>query len=226
MASRTPALAAGGVLLVLLLGVLVVVDATDPLDLAVITAVREPALAHLLGFLRPLTELGSTEVIAVIACVTLVLGALIGPWRHGVLGALTIGAASLGVEAVKRTVARERPVELDPLFIEHGFSFPSGHATLSMAAYGILAVLVARSRLHRAARIGLIAAIGVLVFLIGLSRVWIGVHYPTDVLAGWTTGAVVVLGFAALTRRVSTEPGAAAVDADPAARQSDRPAAG
>ncbi len=226
MASRTPALALSGVLFVLLLGLLVIIDATDAFDRAVISAVQTPALVDLLGILRPITELGSTEAMIAVGGLTLLLGVLIGPWRHGALGALTIGAASLGVEGVKRAVARERPEALDPLYIEHGFSFPSGHATLSMTAYGVLAVLVARSRLPRAARIALIAGLGVLVFLIGLSRVWIGVHYPTDVLAGWATGAVIVLGFAALTRRVSTEPAAVAVDADPEAQRSDRPAAG
>ncbi len=226
MATRTPALAVSGVTLVVTLALLVMADLTDPFDHAVIGAVREPALFDILSFLRPVTELGSTTAITAVAAVTFAVGALIGPWRHGALGALTIGAASLGLTIAKRAVARERPDLLDPLIVEHGFSFPSGHATLSMTAYGVLAVIVARSRLPVGLRIGLIGAVGVLVFLIGVSRIWIGVHYPTDVLAGWTTGAVVVLAFAALTRRVSTAPAAVAVDADPAEPRSDRPAAG
>lgn len=226
MATRTPTIAASGVLFVIGLALLVMADLTDPFDAAVIGAVREPALFDLLSVLRPVTELGSTGAVVVIAIVTLVVGALIGPWRHGLLGAASIGAASVVMGIAKRTVARERPDLLEPLIVEHGFSFPSGHATLSMTAYGVLAVIVARSRLPAAVRIGFIGLAGVLVFLIGLSRVWIGVHYPTDVLAGWTTGAVIVLGFAALTRRVSTEPAAVAVDADPAGQRSDRSAAG
>ena len=213
MATRTPALAASGVILVVTLALLVMADLTDPFDHAIIGAVREPALFDILSMLRPVTELGSTGAITAVAVVTLAVGALIGPWRHGALGAATIGAASVGLGIAKRTVARERPDLLDPLIVEHGFSFPSGHATLSMTAYGVLAVIVARSRLPAALRIGLIGLTGVLVFLIGLSRVWIGVHYPTDVLAGWTTGAVVVLLFAAVTRRVSTEGAEVALDA-------------
>ena len=72
-----------------------------------------------------------------------------------------------------------------------------------MTAYGVLAVLVARSRLPRGVRIGLIAALGVLVFLIGLSRVWIGVHYPTDVLAGWVFGALWGLGWIYAEKAIS-----------------------
>ena len=226
MATRTPALAASGVIFVVTLALLVMADLTDPFDHAVIGAVREPALFDILSFLRPLTELGSTTTVTAVAGLTAVVGALIGPWRHGALGALTIAASSLLLGTAKRAVARDRPDLLDPLVVEHGFSFPSGHATLSMTAYGVLAVILARSRLPRAVRIALIGGAGVLVFLVGLSRVWMGVHYPTDVLAGWTTGAVIVLGFAAATRRVSTEPAAVAVDADPEEQRSDRPAAG
>src|SRR5919106_1728351 len=99
-------------------------------------------------------------------------------------------------------------------------------SALGMVAYGILAVLVSRSRLPAPWRIGIVVALGAVVALIGISRIWLGVHYPTDVLAGWAAGGVVVLAYAALTRRVSPEPAEGAVDADPGARRSDRPAAG
>jgi membrane-associated phospholipid phosphatase len=95
-----------------------------------------------------------------------------------------------------------------------------------MVAYGVLAVLIGRSRLPGTVRAGVIMALGVLVLGIGVSRVYLGVHYPTDVLAGWTAGLVIVLVYARITREVSREPAAGAADADPAARRSDRPAAG
>ena len=72
----------------------------------------------------------------------------------------------------------------------------------------------------------IVVGLGALVALIGISRVWLGVHYPTDVIAGWAAGGVIVLAYAALTRRVSPEPAEGAVDADRAARRSDRPAPG
>ena len=123
-------------------------------------------------------------------------------------------------------MARARPDLLEPIVEERGFSFPSGHSALGMVAWGIFAVLVWRSRLPVGLRRGIVAGIGVAIFLIGLSRVWLGVHYPTDVLAGWTAGAVIVLLFARLTRRVSPAPAAEAVRADPAAPRSDPPVAG
>jgi membrane-associated phospholipid phosphatase len=225
MADRNVVLAIVGAFVVIALGLFVVTDLADPVDQAIIAAVRDPALDGPLGFLATITELGSTGAVTIVAGITLAVGALVGPWRHGALGAATIAAASVAVQVTKAGIRRERPDVLDPLVVEHGFSFPSGHATLSMVGYGTLAILVSRSRLPVAARILFMGLAGVVVFLVGLSRVWLGAHYPSDVVAGWTTGAVVVLVFATLTRAVSMEPAAVAVDADPAAPRSDPPAA-
>ena len=221
-----PILAAGGVGIVVLLAIAVTSDLSDGFDQSIIEAVRAPGLHDLLSPLRAITELGSTGAVTVVAVLTLLVGVLIGPWLHGLIGAFAIGLASAGNQALKAVIARARPDVLDPLVDERGFSFPSGHSLLGMVAWGILAVLVMRSRLPLNVRRGVVAVLAVLIVLIGLSRVWLGVHYPTDVLAGWTAGAVIVLLYARLTRRVSPEPAAAAVDADPGPPRSDPPAAG
>ncbi len=215
-----------GVLIVVLLGIAVSTSISDPFDRAVMGVVRSEVLRDPLAPLRWITELGSTAAVTIVAVLTFMIGVLIGPWRHGLAGAVTIGLASVGNQLLKATVARARPDLLEPIVVEHGFSFPSGHSALGMVAYGVLAVLVMRSRLPLAARRAAVAALAILVLLIGLSRVWLGVHYPTDVLAGWTAGAVIVLIYARLTRSVSPEPAAAAVDADRAAPRSDRPGPG
>ncbi|MEO6294257.1 MAG: phosphatase PAP2 family protein [Candidatus Limnocylindria bacterium] len=225
MASRI-ALAAGGVGLVIALAVVVSLGLTDAFDHAIIQAVRAPALQGILAPLGIITELGSTWAITVIAAVTFLVGVAIGLWRHGLIGAVTIGLASIANSSLKLAIARERPELLEPIIVERGFSFPSGHSALGMVAYGVLAVLVSRSRLPLDVRRAVITGLMVLIGLIGISRIWLGVHYPTDVLAGWTAGGVVVLAYAALTRRVSPAPAEAAVDADPAAQRSDRPAPG
>jgi len=226
MARATPAFLLGGILTVIGVALLVVTDAADPFDRALIEAVRGRDVSTMLAFLGPITDLGSTGAVIVVAFLAFAAGAAIGPWRHGLIGAVTIGLAALGVELVKATVARDRPSILEPIIVEHGFSFPSGHATLSMVAYGVLGVLLGRSRLPPAARTVLVFALGVLVVLVGASRVWLGVHFPTDVIAGWIAGGVVVLLYASFTRSVSREPAEAAADADPAAPRSDPPAAG
>ena len=221
-----PILALGGTSIVVLLALAVIGGVSDPFDRSVIEAVRARELHDVLSPLRQVTELGSTWMVTLVAVATLAVGVLVGPWLHGVIGAITIGLASLGNGALKDLIARARPELLEPIVEERGFSFPSGHSALGMVAWGIFAVLVWRSRLPLGVRRGIVAAMGVVIFLVGLSRVWLGVHYPTDVLAGWTAGAVIVLLFARLTRRVSPEPAAEAVRADPATPRSDPPAAG
>ncbi len=224
--SRSPLLVLLGVATFLLLAMAVSSDVTDSFDLAVIDLVRADALRTLLAPLRWVTELGSTGAVILVAIITFLVGMVIGPWRHGLIGALTIGLASVINQAVKAFVARERPALLEPIVVEHGFSFPSGHAALGMVAYGVLGVLIMRSRLPLAVRRGIVVMLGILILLIGVSRIWLGVHYPTDVLAGWTAGAVVVLVYAQLTRGVSLEPAETAVDVDPATPRSDPPATG
>ncbi len=226
---RLPAAAlllGAGIGIVAALAAAVATGTSEGFDGAVIHAVRAPALDTILSPLRWITQLGSTWAIFAVAALAFGFAAAIGPWRHGLAGALTILAASIGNSFLKITMARERPDLLEPIIVEHGFSFPSGHSALSMVAYGVLAVLVGRSRLPRPVRTAAIVGLGILVGLIGISRVWLGVHYPTDVIAGWVAGGVVVLAFAALSRRASPAPAAGAVDADPAVPRSDRPAPG
>jgi undecaprenyl-diphosphatase len=208
------------------LALLVTSGLTEGFDRGIIIAVRGEGARHVLAPLRQVTELGSTGGVTLVAFASLAFATLIGPWRHGIIAAATMLLASLANGSIKLAIARARPDLLEPVIEERGYSFPSGHSALGMVAYGILAVLVVRSRLPFAAKRAIVFGLGLVVGLVGISRIWLGVHYPTDVLAGWATGAVVVLLYAAITRRVSPAPAEAAVDADRAAPRSDRPAPG
>ena len=118
-------------------------------------------------------------------------------WRKHVRAALwTIGvmlAASLTTYFVKGTLQRKRPVWPDPVTTLTSFSFPSGHATGIAAAAGVVIVLagllVRRRRLRRTL---MLVALGLAV-LVGLDRIFLGVHNPSDVLAGFGVGAFWVL---------------------------------
>lgn len=220
-----PVLAALAVLLVAGIGVLVSNHLTDAIDLAVIRAIRAPALVAPLGILRQVTELGSTTAMTVLAIVLLVTGLLARrPWT-AIGAAGTIGLASLGNELAKGLVERTRPGLLEPIVVEHGYSFPSGHSALSMVGYGIVAVLVARSGAPQWIKVAAAVAAGCLVALIGISRVYLGAHFPTDVAAGWLAGAAIVLLYAWLSP-VSRERAGAPADGDRAGQRSDPPATG
>jgi undecaprenyl-diphosphatase len=210
----------------ILVALLVISGITDPIDAAITEAVRAPELHDALAPLAQVTELGSTWAVIGVGALVLLVGLLGGRPRDGAAGALTIAAGALIIETAKRLFGRARPDFLEPIIVEVGFSFPSGHSANAMVAYGVLGVLVARLPWSAAIRVAIELVLGVIIFGVGLSRVWLGVHYPTDVVAGWLLGGTIVLTYAALTLPVSPEPAAEAVDVDPAAQRSDRPAAG
>ena len=124
-----------------------------------------------------------------------------------VIAVVLIGSALL-TDAVKDLVMRQRPP--DPITGTNGYSFPSGHTLNSTATYGLLAVIAWRSRLSLAIRrlavtMGFVAPI-----LVGLSRIALGAHWPTDVLAGWLAGiAFVALGAVLIRLAGAMERGAA-----------------
>lgn len=83
---------------------------------------------------------------------------------------------------------RVRPTVLPHLVVEHSFSFPSGHAITSMLLYGVVLFALKDFITTRPVRLAVQILLGVLIFLIGISRIYLGVHYPSDVLAGWLLG--------------------------------------
>jgi len=91
---------------------------------------------------------------------------------------------------LKWVFSRERPQLVPHLSVVQTSSFPSGHSMLSAVVYLTLGVMLARLVPNRAAKIYFLSMAILLSFLIGISRVYMGVHYPTDVLAGWTAGCV------------------------------------
>jgi undecaprenyl-diphosphatase len=92
-------------------------------------------------------------------------------------------------EVLKLIFDRPRPDLALPSIRVFSSSFPSGHALLSCAAYLTMGALAARGSPTAAIRTYLMGAAILLAFLVGTSRVYLGVHYPTDVLAGWCIGA-------------------------------------
>jgi len=121
-------------------------------------------------------------------------------WRRAALW-LTIAQAGALVLNVSLKYAFHRP-RPTPFFgpVPHTYSFPSGHALFSFCFYGILAGLLV-DRIHsRVATIAIWAAAIILIAAIGLSRIYLGVHYPTDVVAGYLTAAIWVSSMIALDR--------------------------
>jgi membrane-associated phospholipid phosphatase len=135
--------------------------------------------------------------------------------RRRALDAALVVVALAGAEVInavlKNAFERPRPSLSEPLATASGFSFPSGHAMASTALYATLALVLTRGRSMRT-RLTAMGTVAALVGAIGLSRVYLGVHFPTDVAAGWSAGLAWAAAGVAL---LSLVPGGSPGDRNP-----------
>ena len=139
-------------------------------------------------FFEAVTFLGNVPTLA---AVTFVAAILLSRMRRTaelqllLLAAIGVQILTLGL---KLGFERERPFFADPLATESSYSFPSGHASVSLAVYGTLGYIAARHASTRRAQLASLGAAAVLVLLIGFSRLYLGVHFLSDVIAGFSIG--------------------------------------
>lgn len=145
--------------------------------------------------------------------VVIVIGLLLRGHRRAALWTVAVMVtASVVGDGVKLLVARDRPVWQHPIEVLHSYSFPSGHATGISALAGVVIVLAAMLLRRRSLR-RLVDGLAVLVaIVVGADRVFLGVHNPSDVVAGWFLGSAVVLFWLAV---VGPEPRSTAHRAEP-----------
>jgi undecaprenyl-diphosphatase len=135
-----------------------------------------------------LTFFGSTKFVLSITAITGVIFFYKKEFSYFLLFLGTVTAASLSLYFLKLFFHHPRPMLFPPLVHETSFSFPSGHATLSVLFFGLLAYLAASSTKKTVAR-SVIFFLWIFIILgIGISRIYLGAHSPTDVFAGWLLG--------------------------------------
>jgi membrane-associated phospholipid phosphatase len=154
----------------------------DPRVLAFFTGHRTPWLT---SAAKALTWLGSSIVLWP---VVIVAGLTLWRWRRhwlpAVLPAVALAGAWAGALLIKGLVDRSRPPAAGRLTVVHGWSYPSQHAAQALATWGMLALMVMAGRSARA-RLLLAAGAALIAFVVGLTRLYLGAHWMTDVLGGW-----------------------------------------
>jgi undecaprenyl-diphosphatase len=138
---------------------------------------------------RDLTTLGGTTVLTLITIAA--IGYLLVERKRAaaLLILLSVIGGVIVSHSLKNAFGRPRPELVAHLVDVNTLSFPSGHAMLSAVTFLTIGVLLARVQSHLRTRVYLVSVAIVLTVLIGVSRVYLGVHFPTDVLAGWSAGA-------------------------------------
>lgn len=178
-------------ILFLLTGFAVISGSTENLDRSVLLAIRQTDPASVAvpvwvqQMISDLTGLGSVTALIVLTMIAAGWALAVGASGTARFITISVGGAMLINPLAKMLVGRPRP-DLAP----HGdtvytASFPSGHAFLSLTVYAVLALVIARR--GRALSYSLIVA-GLLALLIGISRIMLAVHWPSDVVAGWLLG--------------------------------------
>lgn len=174
---------------------------TYAFDEGLLRALRNPAdLADPIGpawlekVVQDITSLGSFAVIILVSLAVIGYLLIDGKRASAVFVLIAIGGGIALSELLKALFGRPRPDSVAHLVDVNSLSFPSGHAMLSATTFLTLGALLARAQHRRKLKVYLITLAILLTLLVGASRIYLGVHWPTDVLAGWCAGASWAIG--------------------------------
>jgi undecaprenyl-diphosphatase len=154
--------------------------------------------------MRDFTALGGIGVLTLVTLVAVGYALLAGRRRLAVTVVVAVVGGIILSTAIKAGIDRPRPDLVTHDAYATSASFPSGHSMMAATVYLTLAALLMRFRSHRTSKAYVLAVALLLTVLVGVSRVYLGVHWPTDVLAGWSVGAawaVLVSSIAAQLQR-------------------------
>lgn len=156
-------------------------------------AVHRFASPALTTAMQGISFLGSTLFLT-LATIAVVVWFALRKWeREAKLFAITMAGASLLNVTLKLAFRRERPVPFFDLLPPSSYSFPSGHSLASCVFYGALAAILTARLKDKRVRIAVWVLASAMFLLIGLSRIYLGVHYTTDVIAGFATALIWIL---------------------------------
>ena len=131
--------------------------------------------------------------------ITLLIMFLVKNKRFGILVGTNLVTVVIINNILKLIVRRDRPT-IFPIIDEIGYSFPSGHSMVSMAFYGFIIYLIYKNVKNRKIKWLLIPLISFLIIIIGISRIYLGVHYVSDVLAGFLIAIAYLILFIKVTK--------------------------
>ena len=170
----------------ILLAILVVTNNVNWLDSAVYSAVSSLTCKPMTIFFKFITMLCETEVILILLALFFIF------MKNKKLASYIVintGLCALLNQILKHIFRRIRPVGI-ALIEQGGFSFPSGHSMIALAFYGYLIYLIQKSKLSNTLKIIFTILLGIVILLIGISRIYLGVHFASDVLAAYCLSAV------------------------------------
>ena len=150
---------------------------------------------------KVITHIGGAKIVFVLTVLAIILIKVLKNKLFLLTG--IVGTAGLNV-VLKHIVQRERP-NINRLIPEKGYSFPSGHSMMSMAFYGMLIFLIFKYVKNTALKWTLIVILTILLSTIGITRIYLGVHYPSDVIGGFVVSLTYLFILTEIYNKVKIE---------------------
>jgi len=179
----------------------VVAGGTEALDFGARHFVQRIASSTLTDVMRGFTFLGEWLSIAELTILSIVMFYRHGRKRSAILIAITIAGGWALESMLKLIFQRPRPAPFFGTRLPSSYSFPSGHAVLACCYFGAMAALLTAREPKRGVRIAIWAAAAIIAAMIGSSRIYLGVHYASDVIAGYTAAIVWIFTVAEVYKR-------------------------
>ncbi|MBR1376470.1 MAG: phosphatase PAP2 family protein [Bacilli bacterium] len=165
-----------------------------------IRSFRNPTEGNI-KLIKTITLLGDKYFVAALVVVIATILYFLNQKKDGYMMVLNLVNIAILNKGIKYIVRRPRP--LDMLIEKDGFSFPSGHSMLSIGVYGFIIFLIWKSNLNKKYKILYTILISLLILIVGYTRLYLGVHYPSDVIGGYLlTSAYLIIFISYINKKV------------------------
>ena len=182
----------GLTLLFVLLSVLITTNLIKPFDTFMYELITYGMNDITTIIYKAITFLGSTLFIVLLCIVFLILFIVLKKKNVGLVISSVLIISTLFNNLLKIIFCRTRP-DVIKLVHESSYSFPSGHTMASVSMYGILIYILIKSNINKKIKLILITILGILPILVGLSRVYLGAHYISDIIGGFIVSIILLL---------------------------------
>ena len=188
-------------LILVVLGINLFIELTDTLQSEMLSTWDTRVTDYVISFRNPtltqyfiiVTDIGDLYGYLAVLIISAALSYFVfKQWKYVLQIVLVLALASLSNVVLKRFIDRARP-SIEHLVTVETLSYPSGHSMSAMAFYGFLIYLFTKFRMNKFLRAGSIAVLVLLILSIGISRIYLGVHFPSDVAGGFIAGFIWVV---------------------------------